>query len=165
MNETLTIVVAVGSALLALISAVFSCFTYFRNVRHDRRRDTLDAYNTLQKEAFDKLNQIRPTEIREIAKGPTSKEYKEISGYIARIEHFCVGVNLGIYDRDTVYALANGYLDSNTIRSRIEPIIAMKHRSADKEYYENIQKLLSWMEKKNEKKHRKLLDNEQRKER
>ena len=151
MNDTLSIALAVGSAILALASAVFSCFTYFRNVRHDRRRDTLDAFNTLQNEAFDKLNQIQPAEIREIAKNPKSTEYKTVSGYIARIEHFCAGVNLGIYDRKTVYSLANGYLDSKTIRSRIDPIIEKKQRNAEKDYFENIHKVLSWMQKQNTK--------------
>ena len=58
MSETLSLVITVGSALLALASAGFSCFTYFKNIRHDRRRDTLEAYNRLQNEVFDKLNQM-----------------------------------------------------------------------------------------------------------
>ena len=87
---------------------------------------------------------------------PQSKAYKTISGYIARIELFSAGVNLGIYDRKTVYTLANGYLDDKAIRSRIDPIIEKKHRHADKDYYENIHKVLAWMEKENEKQKKKL---------
>ena len=151
MSETLSLVITVGSALLALASAVFSCFTYFKNVRHDRRRDTLEAYNRLQNEVFDKLNQMKPAHIREIASNTMSPEYKTVSGYIARLEHFCAGVNLGIYDRKTVYTLANGYLDGNAIRSRIDPIIEKKQRNAEKDYYENIHKVLAWMRKKNAK--------------
>ena len=156
MTDTVSLVIAIVSAVLAIASAGFSCFTYFRNVKHDRRRDTLDAYNTLQNEAFDKLNKMKPANIREIAENPKSDAYKTVSGYIARIEHFCAGVNLGIYDRKTVYTLANGYLDGNAIRSRIDPIIKKKHRHADKDYYENIHKVLAWMEKENEKQKKKL---------
>lgn len=156
MFDTASLVIAIVSAVLAIASAGFSCFTYFRNVKHDRRRDTLDAYNTLQNEAFDKLNKMKPANIREIAENPKSDAYKTVSGYIARIEHFCAGVNLGIYDRKTVYTLANGYLDGNAIRSRIDPIIKKKHRHADKDYYENIHKVLAWMEKENEKQKKKL---------
>ena len=93
--DTVSLVIAIISAVLAVASAGFSCFTYFRNVIHDRRRDTLDAYNTLQNEAFDKLNMMMPANIREIAENPRSDSYKTISGYVARIEHFCAGVNLG----------------------------------------------------------------------
>lgn len=156
MTDTVSLVIAIVSAVLAIASAGFSCFTYIRNVIHDHRRDTLDAYNTLQNEPFDELNKIQPSNIREIADDPQSKAYKTISGYIARIEHFCAGVNLGIYDRKTVYTLANGYLDGKAIRSRIDPIIEKKHRHADKDYYENIHKVLAWMEKENEKQKKKL---------
>ena len=156
MRDTLTVIISIGSAILALASAVFSCFTYFRNVRHDRRRDTLDAFNRLQNEVFDKLNQMKPAHIREIAGNTMSPEYKTVSGYIARLEHFCAGVNLGIYDRKTVYTLANGYLDDNTILSRINPIIKKKQRSAEKDYYENVHKVLAWMQKRNRKQRAKL---------
>ena len=156
MSETLSLVITVGSALLALASAGFSCFTYFKNIRHDRRRDTLEAYNRLQNEVFDKLNQMKPAHIREIASSTMSPEYKTVSGYIARLEHFCAGVNLGIYDRKTVYTLANGYLDSNVILSRINPIIEKKHRTAEKDYYENIHMVLAWMQKMDAKDRKKL---------
>lgn len=156
MVDTVSLVIAIISAVLAVASAGFSCFTYFRNVIHDRRRDTLDAYNTLQNEAFDKLNTMKPANIREIADNPQSDAYKTVSGYIARIEHFCAGVNLGIYDRKTVYALAHGYLDGNMILSRINPIIEKKHRNAEKDYYENIHKVLAWMDKESQKQKKKL---------
>ena len=94
---------------------------------------------------------MTPANIREIAEDPRSVAYKTVGGYIARIEHFCTGVNLGIYDKKTVYSLAHGYLDGKVIRSRIEPIIEKKHRHADKDYYENIHKVLDWMEKESEK--------------
>ena len=156
MTDTVSLIIAIVSAVLAIASAGFSCFTYFRNVVHDRRRDTLDAYNTLQNEAFDKLNLMKPANIREIAENPRSDTYKTVSGYIARIEHFCAGVNLGIYDRKTVYTLAHGYLDGNMILSRINPIIEKKHRNAEKDCYENIHKVLAWMQKENEKQKKKL---------
>lgn len=68
------------SLLITGLSAVAAVITYYRNVRHDRRRDTLTAYNILQSEAFDKLNKIKPAEILEIVKHPHSDEYNEISG-------------------------------------------------------------------------------------
>ena len=79
-------------------------------------------------------------------KHTTSKEYNEVSGYIARIEHFCVGVNQEIYDRKTVYELAHGYFDGKKLRSRMEPVIDQKNQGADKDYYENIHKVLAWMD-------------------
>ena len=135
------------SLAFSLLAGGFSLFTYISGVRHDRKEATLNAFNTLQNEVFDKLNLLQPAEIAEIAKHNRSEEYKTVSGYIARIEHFAVGVKMKIYDRETVYKLAHGYLDGKQITSRIEPIIGRKQANADEDYFENIHWLLDWMRK------------------
>lgn len=146
METTLSIIAIV----ISVISGGFAFYTFIWTARRDRRQATLDAFNNLQTEVFDKLNPITPSEIQETAKHPTSKEYNEISGYIARIEHFCVGVTTGIYDRKTVYALAHGYMDGKKLLSRIEPIVDRKNKTADTDYYENLHKVLEWMKRKTE---------------
>lgn len=120
--------------VFSVISIVFSVFTYYKSVIHDRKQATIDAFNRLQEQALDKLNLYEPAKIREIAKAPRSGEYKTVSAYIARIEHFCVGVKQKIYDRKTVYELAHGYLDGRQIRDRIEPIIEKKNSKSDEDY-------------------------------
>ena len=137
----------------SVIAAIFSLITYRNSIVHDRQKATLDAYNQLQEQALDHLNYYRLDEIADIAENSRSQEYKEISSYIARIEHFCVGVNQKIYDRKTVYELANGYLDSG-IKKRIEPIIERKNRFGH-DYYANIHQVYDWMEKETEKRMRK----------
>ena len=136
---------------VAIISVLISIYTYHKSVLHDRTQSTLDAFNILQREAFDPLNKIPPSEIKDIAAHPIkrSDEYNTISGYIARIEHFCVGVNAKIYDQNIVYELAHGYMDAPKLRNRIEPMIDRKNTSADTDYYENIHKVLKWMDDKN----------------
>ena len=133
------------SFIASFIALAFSILTYIANIIHDRKRDTLAAFNVLQNEALDKLNQIRPAEIQEIARHPATEEYKLVSGYIARIEHFCAGINLKIYDRETVYELAHGYFDSEMLSSRVDPIINKKHRNAIEDYYKNYHIVVEWM--------------------
>lgn len=146
--EVATLILAMISTVIAIVSAAFSVFTYFGAIRRDRKQATLEAFNRLQEQAFDPLNLYMPKEIVEYAKHPTDKQYKIISGYIARIEHFCVGVMDKTYDRRTVYELAHGYLDGNTLWSRISPILEMKNNDYNKDdYYENIHKTMKWMEK------------------
>ena len=146
METTLSVVAIV----LSVISGCFSFYTFIWTTRRDRKQATLDAYNQLQEQALDHLNYYRPTEIIEIAKNPRSEEYKKISTYIARIEHFCVGVNQKIYDSETVYALARDYLDG-AIKARIEPIIDRKNQFGGEDYYENIHQVYNWMAKRKEK--------------
>lgn len=142
--ELANIIVAAVAAVLSLVSIVFSVYTYRKALVHDRKQATLDAYLLLQESAFDPLNHITPDEIKEIAQAPRSSRYKDVSGYIARIEHFCVGVNMGIYDRETVFALAHGYLDK-ALSSRLDPMLNRKAALSGKEYYENIKAVLRWM--------------------
>ena len=137
----------------SVIAAVFSLITYRKSILHDRQQATLDAYNQLQEQALDHLNYYVPTQVAEISKDPRSDEYKKVSAYIARIEHFCVGVNQKIYDQKTVYELAHGYLDGG-IKKRIEPIIERKNRFGH-DYYANIHKVYAWMEQETEKRKKK----------
>lgn len=137
----------------SVIAAVFSLITYRKSIVHDRQQATLDAYNQLQEQALDHLNYYVPTQVAEIAKDPRSDAYKKVSAYIARIEHFCVGVNQKIYDEKTVYELAHGYLDSS-IKKRIEPVIEKKNRFGH-DYYANIHQVYDWMENETEKRKKK----------
>lgn len=69
------------SILLSVSAVAFSVVTYIKNIRHDRKKDTLDAYNRLQAEVFGKLNTYTPLQIREIAMDNKSADYKTVSGY------------------------------------------------------------------------------------
>lgn len=74
--------------VISLIAIIFSVITFIQNVIHDRKADTLNAFNVLQEQCFDKLNLYSPSEIKEICKNRKSEKYKILSGYVARLEHF-----------------------------------------------------------------------------
>lgn len=141
------------SILSSVTAAIFSCGTYFKGLKHDKKQDTLDAYNQLQEQAFDKLNEKSKEEILEISKKLRSAEYREISSYIARIEHFCVGVNSNIYDKETVYQLAHGFLDG-AIKEKIAPILERKRYNGEN-FYQHTTKMLEWMKNREEKERKK----------
>ena len=148
--ETILSIIAI---VLSVISGGFAFYTFIWTASRDRKQATLDAYNQLQEQAQDHLNYYRPAEIADIAEDPRSQAYKKVSGYIARIEHFCVGVTQKIYDRKTVYKLAHGYFDG-AVRDRIEPIIERKNQSGI-DYYGNIHSVYGWMEEETQKRMRK----------
>lgn len=144
-------ILTIFSIIFSVVSFAFSLFTYFRTIIHDRKKATIDAFNVLQEQVFDQINQYTPKEIIEYAKCPTDKQYKILSGYLARIEHFCVGVENNIYDKKTVYELAHGYLDGKALWSRLSPMMEAKNYDFQKEdYFENIHKIMKWMEKETE---------------
>ena len=138
--------------IISVISGGFSLYTFVWTAKRDRKQATLDAYNQLQQQVFDELNLYRPSEIAEIAKNPCSPDFKVIGSYVARIEHFCVGVNQKIYDSKIVYELAHGYFDGS-VKVRISPVIEKKNCKG-KDFYENIHKVYDWMEKETERRER-----------
>lgn len=137
------IIISAIALAVSFFAAIFSIFTHVSTVKRDRKQATLDAYNLLQEQVFDKIVLIPPSEIKEIAKNSRSEKYKEVSGYLARIEHFCVGVNMKIYDFNTFYELAHGFFDGR-VKNRLEPMLESKQKSTDN-YYNNISKVLSQM--------------------
>lgn len=116
---------------------------------HDRKSATLEAYNRLQAEVFDPLNSYTPMEISDICEDTKSVEYKVLSGYLARIEHFCIGVNEKIYDKGVFYKMAHGYFDGHILYQRIEPILMSKKNA--EQYYSNTYSVLEQMNKKSTK--------------
>lgn len=146
-------ILSVIAIILSVVSGGFSYYTFIWTAGRDRKQATLDAYNQLQEQALDHLNYYVPAKIKEIAQNRKDEEYKKLSAYVARIEHFCVGVNQKIYDRKTVYELAHGYFDG-ALKVRIEPIIAFKNQFGH-DYYANIHKVYAWMEAETAKRKRK----------
>lgn len=136
--------ISIAAFAVSLLSAAWGLYTFIWTGNRDRKQATLEAYNQLQEQVLDHLNHYMPREIEEIAQHPRSVEYRKLSAYLARIEHFCVGVNQKIYDRGVVYELAHGYLDG-AIKNKITPLIEKKNRSGH-DYYANIHHVFDWME-------------------
>ena len=149
------IVLSIIAIVISVISGGFACYTFIWTAGRDRKQATLVAYNQLQEQALDHLNYYMPAAIKEIAKDRRSEEYKKLSAYVARIEHFCVGVNHKIYDQKTVYELAHGYFDGG-LKTRIEPIIE-RNNQFDHDSYANIHEVYAWMDKETKKRKKKEL--------
>lgn len=144
---------------IALIAVIFSAITFYLNKKHDKRKDTLDAYNRLQSEAFDDLYTKYPkAKIAEIVANYRKTEYKDqyyqLGLYLARIEHFCVGVKQDIYDWKTLYELAHGFFD-RTIRYRISPLVDRKETFTEEELYANLKYVWQRMDEETEKRKQK----------
>ena len=140
METTLSIIALV----ISVISGGFALYSFFWTARRDRKQATLDAYNTLQEQALDTLNEYTSTEIKRIIEEKNKNEYRELSKCLARLEHFSVGVNTGIYDRKTVYELAHGYLDV-AIWYKLQPILEQKQKGKQEDFYLNYRELVTWM--------------------
>lgn len=120
--------------LLALVVALFafilSLVQFVRESSRQKKESTLDAYNELQKDVFDKLNKLNGPIC---AKRGTVK-WDVCTDFLAKIERFSVGVNTGIYSIYVLNRLAGGFFihEYNNLsliiqRKRIDEIVKGGH--------------------------------------
>lgn len=122
---TVTLITSITSIVIALISMVYT-FIINRNVRIlARKQSTLDAFNNLQKDVLDDLVFVTKKNASLIVENIDQKEcleaYNSYRILIARLEHFAVGVNEGIYDFGVVNSLAGEHLID--LYNKVKPII------------------------------------------
>lgn len=130
------IILSIISLAIALFSLIYSFVTYHCSVMHDKKQATLDAFNILQEQVLDKINLYPNSKIKEIAEDARSKEYKELTFLMARVEHFSVGVNSKIYDVKIVKRLAGKHFCA--LYDKLLPMIEKKRKinKSDKHYNE-----------------------------
>lgn len=140
--------VSVLSIVVAAAAFIFNIITNYKSAVRARKQATLDAFNALQNQALDELNSYPTNEIEEIIKDKHSENYKNLSKCIARIEHFCVGVEEEIYDFNTLYKLAHGYFE-DTVYNKLLPIIERKDSDQYEDVYLNFKRVVARMKNKN----------------
>ena len=124
---------SIVSIAVAILGLVFSLFTYFYCVNHERKQATIDAYSKLQSEALDQINQYTSKQVSQIAEHPHSPEYKALAVLLARCEHFAVGVKEKIYDEHILTKLAGRYFVS--LYEKLEPMVLKKRSLGHRELY------------------------------
>ena len=145
--------ISLAAMIISLISVIVSVAIYLLGIQRDKKQDTLDSFNLLQEQVFDKLNLITYSEITNICKkvdngsidDETNSKYYELLGYLARLEHFSLGVNTGIYDAKTAERVGTAFLVS--LRKKLLPVIELQEKrgnhNSDKriEYYKEFRML------------------------
>ena len=147
-GTTIEIITNILTGASIITAAVWYIFDRIRG----NRIATLEAYDRLQREVLDEINLWSVSEIREAMEDRQSDAYKKLSAMLARIEHFCAGINTKIYDFDIFYSVAHGYFDydngNGMLYRRIIPIIERKSEESKEDYFANIHKVWDKMEKK-----------------
>ena len=145
--------ISLAAMIISLISVIVSVAIYLLGIQRDKKQDTLDSFNLLQEQVFDKLNLITYSEITNICKkvdngsidDETNSKYYELLGYLARLEHFSLGVNTGIYDAKTAERAGTAFLV--WLRKKLLPVIELQEKrgnhNSDKriEYYKEFRML------------------------
>lgn len=150
--------ISILAFIVSFATFLFTVLVTYRGERREKKQATLDAINVLQEQVFDNLNTYTFGEIRDIAEkwsvsieakntyienneGTAEEfweshheydsivdEYRKISGYLARIEHFALGVNTGIYDAKVTERAATTYFVM--LFNKMMPILSVKNGGA-----------------------------------
>ena len=129
---------AAGSAIFAGAQLKESQKTQKEMLHREKQKDTIDAFSKLQEEVLDKLASDSSQNVKLIVENfnqPKCKEaYDDYRVLIARLEHFSVAVNCGIYDFDVLDRLGGEHIAF--LYKKIKPVIDKANSfSHDKKYY------------------------------
>ena len=150
---TCEIILSFCSTVAAGASAIIAAFMLRNSVRiqkemkqEEKKRATWDVMKYLQSEVLDKLAPLDANNAELIAEARNDNDecrqaYADYKTLIARLEHFSVGVEQGIYDFDMVYELAGEHLIF--LLSKIKPVIDAANEFQDTpKYYQSFMKLV-----------------------
>lgn len=171
--------ISIIAVIISFVTFLYSVLVEYRGEQRAKKQATLEALNLLQKQVFDKLNEYTFAEIRDISdkwnesaeekrKFVTAKkgtaidfwnshheydnavnEYRVLSGYLARIEHFALGVNTGIYDVEVTERAATSYF--TMLYKKLEPLIMTKNNSnnssCENKYHKEFMSLVASLKK------------------
>ena len=137
-------VLSLLALIVSVISFSLSWWVHKQSLVRERKQATLDAFNVFQCQVLDELSGYPRKEIEEIAEDPRSTDYKSVSKLLARCEHFAVGVNQEIYDKDTVRALAAEHIV--VVYGKLLPLIQKKRSFGNNQNrYHDFEKLAKTM--------------------
>ena len=73
-----------------------------------------------------------------------------LSGDLAEINRFCIGINEKTYDFDIFYKIAHGYFDSDrgTLKPRLLPLFEAKLAYAKEDYFSDLHHVWARMDRK-----------------
>ena len=77
-----------------------------------------------------------------------SAGYLRLEDALARIEHFCVGINKDVYDFETFYQMSHGYFDFK-LQRKLKPLLEKKLNKHDgaEDFYNNLHNVWKRMSK------------------
>ena len=146
--------IAMAANIATAAGVVFAAVSYYSGAKRSRKELTITAYQQLQETTFNKINLLKPSEIKEIVQDKTSEQYKDLSACLANIENFCMAINEKIYDFEVFDKLSHGYFDSEKglLKPRLLPIIESKRTNASEDYFQNLHIIWKRMDKKHDRK-------------
>ena len=129
--------------LVSILAFLFSIVQFSRDSSRQQKESTLNAYNALQYDTFEKLNKYVDMSTIEYQ----SDAWEEITICLAQIENFSVGINTGIYSLKILNRLGGAFF----IRQfeKLTPVINLKREKnvSPGSHYDEFEKTVEMLRK------------------
>lgn len=106
--------ISIIAVVVSVATFLFTVLVTYRGEQREKKQATLDDFWESHHE-YDSV----------------VDEYRKISGYLARIEHFALGVNTGIYDAKVTERAATTYFVM--LFSKMMPILSVKNGGSSRD--------------------------------
>ena len=111
--DVFDILAAVGtmaSAIFAAYALVQTKKAADKSLIRERKEATIKAVNLMQNEVFDEMLKYKASDVKKASEDTSSADYKMFSTYLARCDHFAIGIEESIYDYAVLKKLAGGFI-------------------------------------------------------
>lgn len=129
--------------LVSILALLFSIVQFARDSSRKKKESTLNAYNALQYDTFEKLNKYVDMSTIEYQ----SDAWEKITICLAQIENFSVGINTGIYSLKILNRLGGAFF----IRQfeKLMPVIKLKREKnvSPGSHYDEFEKTVEMLRK------------------
>ena len=134
--------------VISILALTLTLFQYFGEYDRNRKQATLEAYDQLQGEVFLTLNKLRK-QYPILSPDRNFEERPTITNCLAKLERFCVGINLRIFDLRTLERCGGAYFVRQYLY--LKPIIQDKRtRKNGGSHYDEFEKVAMKLKKKYE---------------
>lgn len=147
------------SLILSFSAIVTSVFQYIHESKRKRCEATINAFDELEESIFGKSEYEKidienvlaiHRKAQESSDDPDEEkkideEWHRLTQYLARIEHFSVGVNCEIYDVNILRRMAKSYLLKQW--DKLLPIIEQKRREKSSHLYSEFESMVNSLRK------------------
>ncbi len=130
--------------IISILAFLLSVIQFFRDNSSEKKQAKLNAYQDLQENALGDLATY-PTPMPDIPWG--SDEWKKVSGFLAALEWFSVGVNTGAFSLRVTNRIGGSFLIHQY--EQLKKVIVKKRELniAKGEHYNEFEQLVSKLKK------------------
>ena len=148
MRRKVVLAMELAALLLSIAAILLSMYQWWRDNSRQKKESTINAFYNLQSDALNELNMMIAAydgDMSFIIRG--SEDWKKVTGYLSKIEHFSVGINAKVYSLEILNRMAGGYFLH--MFEILQPVIQKKraYNNSNGKHYDEFESAVNHLRK------------------